>query len=168
MKEEIILQRVTINDQELVQSILDRAPGFYLKVDGAAHIPNMAKREIQGTPLKKSPTYEKYFLVVYLDSKPMGVLDLHKDHPKKGETYIGLLLLDETYQQKGLGRKVYQMTEDYCRHELGAHKLILGVSDDNDVTGFWKKMGFTHNGSDYIWKGVHKETNVREMEKAIS
>ena len=94
-------------------------------------------------PTKRSPTYEKVYLAALFDEKPIGGIDFHKDHPGPGQTYIGLLLLNEKYHGSGLGRVVYQAAEKYATNNLSAHMLILGVSERNDVTGFREKMGFS-------------------------
>jgi RimJ/RimL family protein N-acetyltransferase len=155
---------------ERVHKVLDRAPRYYERVEGVSTVSEeMLRREIEETVPKKkqTPTYEKHFLLIYLDKLPIGVVDLHKDHPSKGYTYLGLLLFDEKYQSKGWGGKAYPLIENYCREELGANTVILGVADDNDVSDFWKKMGFEYNGKTYTWTGTNKEVSVQEMEKEL-
>src|ERR1035438_2276250 len=43
------------------------------------------------------------------EDKAIGVIDLHKNHPEPGITYLGLLLLTENLFGLGLGRKSYQL-----------------------------------------------------------
>jgi GNAT superfamily N-acetyltransferase len=118
-------------------------------------------------PKKQSEKYFKEFLIIDLNDEPVGVLDLHANHPKAGVCYLGLLLIKEDCFGKGLGRRCYELAEDYIKRALGCSKLRLGVSDANDVAGFWEKQGFTHNGKTYNWTGEAKISMVRDFEKVI-
>lgn len=46
--------------------------------------------------------------------------------------------------------------------------MRLGISEGNDVSTFWKKMGFAENGKTYMWKGENKTTAVVEYEKQVA
>jgi RimJ/RimL family protein N-acetyltransferase len=163
----ILLKRIGLESAPIVQKIFEASPTYFRRVDGSEVMPHFAEKEITDAAKKQSPTYEKVFLLASLNGAPIGVVDLHKDHPARGKTYIGLLLLDESFQGKGLGRAVYVAAEKYARADLGAQTLVLGVSVANDVLTFWEKMGFTPNGRTYIWKGEKIESQVIEMEKSI-
>lgn len=82
-------------------------------------------------------------------------------------TYLGLLLISEKLFGKGLGRKSYQVVEDYIQRVFASNTIRLGISSDNDVTGFWRAMGFQANGHSYSWQGENKTTNVIEYDKGI-
>lgn len=165
---EITLQRVSVEQEEAVQSVLEKAPQYYQRVEGVASVPkHMARKELEGKPSKQSPTYEKVFLLVHWNNVVVGVVDLHKDHPAVSDVYIGLLLLSEEYQSKGLGKKTYEAVETFSKSQLRASRIVLGVANDNDVSGYWIKMGFSFNKKTYTWKGEEKEVFVREMEKKL-
>jgi hypothetical protein len=66
-----------------------------------------------------------------------------------------------------LGRRSYELAEHYLKTIFKTRKIRLGVSDDNDVSAFWKKMGFTLNGKSYAYKGENRKTQVRELEKTL-
>lgn len=165
---EVTLHRVSVEQEETVQDVLQKAPQYYQTVEGVASVPkHMARKEIEGKPSKQSPTYEKVFLLVNLNNVAVGVVDLHKDHPAVSDVYIGLLLLSEEHQSKGWGKKTYEAVETFSKSKLGASRIVLGVANDNDVSGYWIKMGFSFNGKSYTWKGEEKEVFVREMEKKL-
>jgi GNAT superfamily N-acetyltransferase len=156
------------NQVARVQKLLERAPRYYKIVEGVTPVPDhMAVKEIDGEPPNKIESYEKHFLLICLDGLPIGVADLHKDHPSEGCTYIGLLLFDEKYQGKGWGGKTYPLLENYCRENLGTKTLLLGVAEDNDVSDFWEKMGFAFNNKIYTWTGENKKVGVHEMQKDL-
>jgi ribosomal protein S18 acetylase RimI-like enzyme len=102
-----------------------------------------------------------------LNGEPLGVLDLHVNHPEVGVCYLGMLLIKEDCFGKGLGRKCYKLAEDYVKRALGCHKIRLGVSEVNDVAKFWEKQGFTQNGKTYEYTGEARASRVRELEKEV-
>ncbi len=163
----ITFKQVSLAEETLVQSLLEQAPGYYKRSEGLDKLPkHMARKEMEGMPAKRGMTYEKIFLVVYQGQLALGVIDLHRNHPQLASAYIGLLLLGENHHAKGLGRSVFTALERYAK-TLGISRLVLGVADDNDVSGFWMKMGFGFNGKTYVWKGENKDVFVKEMEKPI-
>ncbi|OFZ19591.1 MAG: hypothetical protein A2Z20_06460 [Bdellovibrionales bacterium RBG_16_40_8] len=150
ISDKIILKRASTVDEPLVQSLFERSPSYFKKVDGSDVLHHFAKKEMQDKPKSCLPTYEKVFLLAFLKDKLFGVVDLHKDHPIIGTAYIGLLLVDDEFQEKGIGRSLYFATEKYAINNLNITRFLLGVSELNEVTGFWEKVGFSNNGKSYI------------------
>jgi len=81
--------------------------------------------------------------------------------------YLGLLLLTEDQFGKGLGRRSFDLIEHYVKNVHGVTRIRLGISDENDVTTFWTKLGFAANGKTYAWLGENKRTTVVEYEKPL-
>ena len=42
------------------------------------------------------------------------------------------------------------------KRSLRCKKIRLGVSKDNEVSAFWRAMGFRDSGSNYDWRGEQK------------
>jgi RimJ/RimL family protein N-acetyltransferase len=162
------LKVCTEQDAELVLKIFETSPTYFRKVDGCVPTLKTAKQAIVEKPKKLSEAYRKEFLVIENGNKPIGTVDLHFNHPEKGITYLGLLLIGEHLFGKGLGRKCFGLAEDYAKRNFGAKTIRLGISDDNDVSAFWKAMGFEANGNTYSWQGENKVTVVTEYDKEIS
>ena len=53
------------------------------------------------------------------------------------------------------------------KRAFGSKIIRLGISDENDVSGFWKAVGFMPNGRTYSWKGEAKTTNVVEYDRVF-
>ncbi len=156
--------------EENVNEVLDifkKSPNYFIKVDGCLPTEKTAKHSLVDGPKKTNEKYFKEFLVIEHEERPIGILDLHANHPEEGVCYLGLLLLEENQFGKGLGRKSYELAEDYIKRALECKKIRLGVSDENDVSDFWMKMGFESNGKTYEWKGEEKTANVREFDKVL-
>jgi GNAT superfamily N-acetyltransferase len=68
-------------------------------------------------------------------------------------------------QGQGIGRAVYNLVENDCAKKWGIQSIRLGISDDNDVSSFWRKLGFESNGHTYDFQAVNRVTHVVEYEK---
>ncbi|MGZ3775575.1 MAG: GNAT family N-acetyltransferase [Bdellovibrio sp.] len=153
---------------EVVQEIYFNAPTYFRRVDGTEPLPGMALKDINDFPPKRGDQYIKIAALISENSKPIGYADLHVNYRCKGMSYLGLLILREDAQGKGLGRRVYNLVEKFLIEQFDVEKIYLGVSDHNQVQAYWIKMGFVPNGFTYKWQGEKIESMVTEMEKKLS
>ncbi len=165
----IRVERIDVTSAHVVQKIYEKSPTYFLNTDHAVAGPDTARENLEDkVPApRRSPFYEKFFCLITIDGVPAGIVDLHKDHPQRGVTYVGLFLLDESYQKKGIGRLCFIEVENYINRNFSCSHLRLGVSLDNDVEGFWTKLGFIRNGRTYEWNGATRVNQVFEMEKRL-
>lgn len=161
------LQICTEADLEQVLQVFQRSPQYFARVDGTLPTLDTARDALVSEPKNRSATYARELLLIRRDGQAIGALEVHLHHPEPGTAYIGLLLIADDLFGQGLGRQCYKLGEDYLIRAWGCHKIRLGISNDNDVTGFWRKMGFEFNGQGYDWAGEAKTTTVREMEKTV-
>jgi uncharacterized cupin superfamily protein/RimJ/RimL family protein N-acetyltransferase len=155
----------TVDNLHDVFEIFQKSKQYFLNVDGCEPNLKIAKSAITDIPSSKSERYIKECLIVKSEGQNIGVLELHINHPGVGICYIGLLLITNDSSGRGLGTRVYGLAEDYLWRSHKCNQIRLGVAQDNDVSGFWLKMGFQQNGNIYTWKGEHKTSIVREFEK---
>lgn len=159
---------VDLSAQDVVLSVFESSPGYFMSVEGCSPSMTTVQEAILGKPKNPVPQYQKEFLLIKDEhGDAIGTLELHINHPESEIAYIGLLLIREDLAGKGLGRACYQAAENYIRETYGSRLVRLGVSDDNDVSGFWSKLGFRSNGRSYSWEGERKASNVVEYEKLI-
>lgn len=158
---------MSLDQQRLVLSIFESSPSYFLSVEGCLPTLHTVAEAILGKPAKTCEDYRKEFLVIREQGKAIGTVELHLNYPELTTAYIGLLLLREDLQGRGLGRSCYKAVEQYVSERYGAKCIRLGVSDENDVSGFWSKLGFHSNGRNYSWEGERKASNVVEYEKHI-
>ncbi|MGE3681150.1 MAG: GNAT family N-acetyltransferase [Bdellovibrionales bacterium] len=164
----MVLESVTLDHKELILSIFERSSDFFTRVEGCRPTLRTVEEALLGIPSTTCPKYRKEFLVIRCEGEPMGTVELHCHHPEEGIVYIGLLLLPQEYRGYGIGRKAYDAIERYLSERYACQRVLLGVSDDNDVSGFWSKLGFRANGKNYCWMGERKANNVVEYEKWLT
>ena len=140
---DIKLQICGPEQEEIVQEIFEETPEYFYNTERIQVTKGLAKKEMQDLPPaeKRSSSYKKIFCLMIRDNQPIGVVDLHVNHPHKGSVYIGLFMVRGPMQKKGLGKEAYQVVERYIRKDLLAKKILLGVSEENDVETFWQKNG---------------------------
>ena len=84
------------------------------------------------------------FLLAEADGKLNGCVYVEL----RGErSYLGLLSVDPTIQQSGLGSRLMLEAERYCR-ERGSHGMdILIVSLREELPSFYQKRGYVESGT---------------------
>jgi GNAT superfamily N-acetyltransferase len=162
------LEAVTLNSQDLVLSIFECSPDYFTRVEGCLPSMSTVHEAILGKPHAPCPEYKKEFLIIRQDGRAIGTAELHVNHPHSETAYIGLLLIREDMKGKGIGRACYQAVEKYLRDRHESKFIRLGISEQNDVSGFWSKLGFRANGRTYVWEGECRASNVFEYEKTLS
>lgn len=127
----------------LIQAIFNSTPKFNFNTTGT----KIADQNAGLETLKELPpnsNYENKFVFLVDD---LAVIDLVKEYPVQDTAFIGLVLIDERYQRKGLGTKIYTKLEQWINENLPNCKRIrLCVVESNPVIPFWEKMGFHLTG----------------------
>ena len=84
------------------------------------------------------------FLLAEADDKLNGCVYVE---PRGERSYLGLLSVDPTSQQSGLGSQLMIEAERYCR-ERGSHCMdILIVNLREELPAFYQKRGYVENGT---------------------
>jgi len=87
----------------------------------------------------------------------ISMMDLILDYPEKGIGFIGLFMMNASYQGKGIGSMIINELLSYMR-KLGYSKIRIGVDKGNPQSfAFWRKNGFV----------TYKEDNYFHMELAL-
>jgi len=98
-------------------------------------------KEVNDRP-KNTVLFQKCFIGFYLKDALVGIADLILNYPNEEEGYIGLLMIDKDYQQKGYGKKMYQRIEAVLK-SVGFKRIELGVVKENKGAYlFWKNRGY--------------------------
>ena len=66
----------------------------------------------------------------------------------RGErSYLGLLSVDRSWQQGGLGSRLMQEAEEFCRQRGSCFMDILIVNLREELPEFYRKRGYVHTGT---------------------
>lgn len=157
-----------MQDLEDVLAVCRLSPNYFEKVDGCLPTKNTARLLLEDKPVNRTEKYFKECLIVEQNHIPIGLVDLHVNHPKVGECYLSLLLIVQSLFGNKIGTKCYFLIEDYVKRSLECSEIKLGISDANDVEGFWNKVGFKADGTTYKWQGEKNLSNIRGFFKTLA
>ncbi len=100
------------------------------------------------TSLPRGKGHEDKFVIGLFDAPGhmVGVLDVIRDYPVRGDWYLGLLLFGPSSRGRRLGERVYRRLEDWVRAERGKAIHIIVQEQNPGAQRFWKRMGFEERG----------------------
>lgn len=129
-----------------LQRVLEAAPAYAQLVTGSP--PGLADAQSQYTILPEGKSYEdKFVFGVYIGSEMVGCIDLIRGYPEPQTAHLGLLLIAEPFQNRGIGRAAYRLVEEYIRTWGTCSAMSAAVVRTNEaVLPFWQKVGFVPTG----------------------
>jgi ribosomal protein S18 acetylase RimI-like enzyme len=141
-------------DLAILQSILARAPRYFVLERGHPAPPGEAQQMIHEHPPGLTPA-DKDILLAFDDDVPVGCVDIAFGWPKPDTAVIGLLLVAEDHQQRGVGRSLYALVEASLRPRF--RTVRIGVLAKNaGALAFWNAVGFVATGE----RKPHQRGNV--------
>jgi GNAT superfamily N-acetyltransferase len=83
----------------------------------------------------------------------IGCVDLLRGYPDQKTAYLGLVLLAESHQHRGLGAQAFGEVERIVSswREISAIRGAV-VASNSIVIPFWEKMGFFDTGIRSHWR----------------
>jgi RimJ/RimL family protein N-acetyltransferase len=145
-----IALELVVKDQRNVdcaQRILESAPNYEMLVSGEGV--SAAAGEEFFDELPPGKTHEdKANFIICLDDLDVGVIETLRGWREAGYAHIGLLLINERFHGRGIGRASMQALERWIASTWPeTHTLRIGVIESNlAAIAFWHKLGFTDTG----------------------
>jgi GNAT superfamily N-acetyltransferase len=166
VEDALSLERVDMAAESIVQQLLEAAPTYSMNTEGAVSVGTDGRDTLAALP-PNCTLEQKYVLVLKQRGTPIGVADLIQGYPDNETAFLGLMLLREDHQGRGLGRSFYRMIEEMAARKLGCKRIRIAVVDSNPVVPFWEKMGFRQTGVVRPHEGRNLKSLKRVMEKAL-
>jgi predicted GNAT family N-acyltransferase len=129
-------------------------------IDNAFYIRKVVFVEEQGVPLEEEiDTYDKtaVHILVFDEGVPVGTGRVFMD---RGQWYIGRVAVLRESRGKGIGRLIMEKLTAYAR-EHGAQRII--VYAQIDVMDFYRDLGFTEQGPEFMDAGIPHKEMYREL-----
>lgn len=138
------VRSLTEADAQIVLNLYQTNPYFF------KHCPPSPSLETVLADMRRLPTgkdkQDKHF-VGYFDheDKLVAVLDLVEKYPDEETAFIGLFMVDKTFQGKGLGSQL--ILELLNAVSTYFDRVRLGYVETNEVAvAFWQKLHFIPTG----------------------
>ena len=149
-----------------LQCVLEATPGYFQSVTGRP--PGQAEAQSLLSALPPDKGYaDKFLWGFYCDEALIGCADVIRGYPVPEKAVIGLLLLAEAWQRRGLGRAFALLLEQAIAAWPEITTLRIGVVKTN--TGahlFWRGLGFAETG-EVKQGGPEWVSDVRVLEKPL-
>lgn len=137
-------RRLSARDADAILKLYEGNPQYF----AAMHSPATRESVLDDlTALPPGKTAEdKFFLGFYDGDTLIAVMDWIDGYPDGRTAFIGLFMVDEAYQGRGVGSAIVRdCLEGFAR--LGFERARLGFVETNPQSeAFWKKNGFVPTG----------------------
>ncbi|HSI52100.1 MAG TPA: GNAT family N-acetyltransferase [Ideonella sp.] len=164
----ITLRQLTGTPEEIkaLQLIFEDSPRFSILSTGSLAANDAAAKVFTMCP--KGKTYEdKLVFGVYEHERLVGCVDLIRAYPGAESAFIGLLLLSESNEGRGLGSLAFREVEKWVA-PWGYRQMKLGIIETNErARRFWSKLGFEPTGEAKPFHGAAVETRILVFAKSL-
>lgn len=125
---------------------MESAPAYWQIISGRVIEATGAVGAFEALPEGK--TFEdKYVFGVFCEERMVGCVDLIRGFPNPDTAMLGLLLISETHQGRGVGKASYEAVERFVRSWGEIRKVRIGVVAVNTAAmPFWRSLGFVETG----------------------
>lgn len=128
-------------DAPAVLDLYTRCVDYFVLQDGEPPVETDAADLFTDVPSTKRPE-QQHVLGYRRDGRLDAVAALLPDHPRAGDWYLGLLLLDPRLRGQGFGLDIYAGIEQWSK-DRGARRMLVAVLETNvDAHRFWRSLDF--------------------------
>ena len=114
--------------------------------DDTNHITNLEEQTKWFNDFESNPA--KKFFTIFDDNKPIGFMGLSKIDQPKGTGELFIMIGEDAYRGKGIGKISMKYLIDYACKELKLNKILLEVNKNNSsAINLYKSLGFKENKS---------------------
>lgn len=134
------VRKLNNNDIEALYNLYKENTVFYRYHPPIATKESIIK-DMKALPPNKSFD-DKFFLGFFKNDKLIALMDVIRDYPYKNVIFIGLFMIDTTFQGQGVGTKIIRECCSYWK-SLKYQKVRIGVDKENPQSNaFWRKNKF--------------------------
>jgi ribosomal protein S18 acetylase RimI-like enzyme len=125
---------------DALQACLAAAPRYFRITERRAPAPDEAARLL--ADVEADPQRRLWAFAARGGGEVVALLDLHLDYPEPGTAHVGLLLVREALQGRGLGREIVERLEAALAARGFAALRLSVVDEDAGARAFWERLGF--------------------------
>jgi len=129
-----------------LQCVLEAAPRYFETITGLP--PGDAEAQSTFTALPPGRAYDdKRVYGLYSGDAMIGCADVIRGYPVPEKAVIGLLLLAEPWQRRGIGRAFEQLVVRTLADWPEITTVRIGVDTSNaGALAFWRRLGYRETG----------------------
>jgi len=153
MSSPISLIPLTIeNHADALQEVYAQTPGYWHLYNQPSVTPQQAERDLdeaKGTPGRTMLGIAQRIERTNPDAGAMlvGLIDFRLDWPEEKMAYLGMLMVAESLQRQGIGRKSWRMLMQWLLKSTDVTTVRLGVEQFNpSAMQFFQNLNFRLTG----------------------
>ncbi len=129
-----------------LQCVLEAAPAYFECITGGP--PGGAEAQSTFTALPPGKDYgDKFVWGLYAGDAMIGCADVIRGYPARDSAVVGLLLLAQDWQRRGLGCAFAALVEEKIASWPEIERFRIGVVPANaGALVFWRKLGYRETG----------------------
>ena len=156
------------SDLTSLQCLLEQAPR-YAHITTAMPVSLDAAAEMLVALPPGKDYKDKFFLGIFDDGTLVGCIDLIRGYPSEFIACVGLLLIAEPYEGRGLGSRAFEQVLEVVGDWHTCTKLRLGILKTNEkAMYFWRKLGFAPTGESKPYQNGVVCTDVLLYERPLT
>ena len=102
------------------------------------------------------------------DEALVGCADVIRGYPVPGTATVGLFLIVESWQRRGIGSQAFRLVEESARKWGRCDRIRIGVVRSNEqVMRFWLRHGFRPTGETRPWREGPAKSEIVYLEKRV-
>ena len=145
------VRRLTAQDMDAIYELSIGNPLFY------EYCPPYVTREGIAEDMRALPPgrhdRDKFYVGYFSGDELIAIMDLIFSYPAKSTAWIGLFMMDQRHQNRGIGSRIVEECAIHLKH-LGFKFLQLAVAKGNPQSeAFWQKNGFYKTGREVPKEG---------------
>lgn len=145
------VRRLTVQDMELIYELSIGNPLFYKYCPPYVTMEGIAE-DMRALPPGNSAR-DKFYVGYFCENELIAIMDLIFSYPAKNIAWIGLFMMDQRHQNKGIGSKIIGECAVHLKH-VGFEAIQLAIAKGNPQSeAFWKKNGFYKTGREVPKEG---------------
>jgi GNAT superfamily N-acetyltransferase len=129
-----------------LQRVLEAAPRYFERVTGAP--PGPAEAQSMFSALPPDKTYEdKRVWGLYAGDEMIGCADVIRGYPARDKAVIGLLLVAEPWQRRGIGTAFERLVTGALAEwpEIATSRIAV-IASNRGALAFWRAIGYRETG----------------------
>ncbi len=154
-------------EMDALQQVLEDSAEYLYRITG--HPPGSADAQSLYSILPEGKSYDDKFVYgIYFEEQMVGCADVIRGYPKACIALLGLLLVEEAHQGKGIETIAYRSLEQNIRKWADVtHLQVQVVRTNEQALPFWSGEGFEETGEVKPYRYDKLVTEAVILEKAL-
>jgi RimJ/RimL family protein N-acetyltransferase len=158
---------------EALQRVYELTPSYWDRYGLLSAPDGQGSRDLRDMAQDSS----RYGLGILLPNQPgnpaagaqlVGLIDFRLHWPERGVAYVGLIMVAEPFQRRGIAKASWRLLEEWLGQQAGINRVRLGVEQFTpESVKFLEALGFHLTGDSQRIRSGRRLVRLLAMEKPL-